>query len=60
MGCSLSGANAFFVHNDLVEEKFEPPYTADKHYEPARCHLAKIKSGHPSDFKTLEKRLKSI
>lgn len=58
VGCSLSGANAFFVRNDLLAGKFEAPFTAEKHYEPARPHFAKIKSGHPSCFRTLEKRLK--
>ncbi len=58
VGCNLSGANAFFVRNDLLEGKFEAPFTAEKHYEPARAHFAKIKSGHPASFKTLEKRLK--
>ena len=58
VGCSLSGANAFFVRHDLLDDKFEPPFSAEKHYEPARAHFAKIKSGHPSDFKTLERRLK--
>ena len=57
VGCSLSGANAFFVRNDLTTGKFESPFTAEKHYEPARAHLAKIKSGHPNSFKTLENRL---
>jgi len=59
VGCSLSGANAFFVRDDLAEGKFEEPYTAEKHYEPARHHFAKIKSGHPTAFQTLEKRLKT-
>lgn len=59
VGCSLSGANAFFVRNDLLADKFEAPFTAEKHYEPARAHFAKIKPGHPSDFKTLERRLKT-
>ncbi|MDF7798957.1 hypothetical protein P4C99_05755 [Pontiellaceae bacterium B1224] len=58
VGCSLSGANAFFVREDLVEGKFEPPFTTEKHFEPARPHFAKIKAGHPSSFQTLEKRLK--
>ncbi|HEY5653244.1 MAG TPA: hypothetical protein VIR63_02610 [Pontiella sp.] len=58
VGCSLSGANAFFVRNDLLGDNFEAPYTAEKHYEPARPHFAKIKGGHPTTFKTLEKRLK--
>jgi hypothetical protein len=58
VGCNLSGANAFFVRSDLAEGKFEAPFTAEKHYEPARAHFSKIKSGHPTDFKTLERRLK--
>ena len=59
VGCSLSGANAFFVRNDLLNDHFESPFTAEKHYEPARPHFAKIKAGHPSTFKTLERRLKN-
>jgi hypothetical protein len=58
IGCSLSGANAFFVRSELADGHFEPPFTAEKHYEPARHHFARIKPGHPSSFKTLEKRLK--
>lgn len=58
VGCCLAGANAFFIRNDLVDNKFEAPFVAEKHFEPARPHFAKIKAGHPSDFKTLEKRLK--
>ncbi len=58
VGCSLSGANTFFVRNDLLADQFEAPYTAEKHYEPARPHFAKIKAGHPSSFQTLEKRLR--
>ncbi|MEN8254800.1 MAG: hypothetical protein ABFR33_04950, partial [Verrucomicrobiota bacterium] len=57
VGCSLSGANAFFVRKDLTEGRFESPFTAEKHYEPLRGHFAKIKSGHPSSFQTLEKRM---
>ncbi len=58
VGCCLAGVNAFFVRNDLLADKFEAPYTAEKHYEPARPHFAKIKAGHPSAFQTLEQRLK--
>ena len=58
VGRCLSGVNAFFVRNDLLNDKFEQPYTAEKHYEPARPHFAKIKAGHPSSFQTLEKRLR--
>lgn len=57
VGCSLSGANAFFVRTDLAEGTFEPPFSAEKHYEPPRGHFSKIKTGHPTDFQTLEKRL---
>lgn len=56
VGCNLSGTNAFFVRNDLVEDKFEPPFTAEKHYEPARYYFAKMKPGHPTSFSTLEKK----
>jgi len=57
VACNLSGVNAFFIRKDLLEDHFEPPFTAEKHYEPARSHFARIKAGHPSAFKTLEKRL---
>lgn len=36
VGCNLSGANAFFVRNDLVGDRFLAPFTAEHHYEPAR------------------------
>lgn len=35
VGCSFSGANAFFVRNDLVGDKFSAPYTAEHHYREA-------------------------
>ena len=54
VACNLSGVNAFFIRDDLVEKKFEAPFTAEKHYEPARPYISKIKSGHPASFKTLE------
>jgi hypothetical protein len=31
-GCSFSGANAFFVRNDLVKDLFSAPFTAEHHY----------------------------
>jgi hypothetical protein len=40
VGCNLSGANAFFVRNDLISDKFLAPFTAEHHYEPARYYLA--------------------
>jgi hypothetical protein len=40
VGCALSGVNAFFVRDDLVEDKFCAPFTAENHYEPPRYDLA--------------------
>ena len=45
-----------FLLSDLVENKFESPFSAEKHYEPARPRIAGIKSGHPSTFETLENK----
>jgi hypothetical protein len=39
VGCSFSGVNAFFVRGDLVEDRFNFPFTAENHYEPARYFL---------------------
>lgn len=39
VGCSLAGGNAFFVRQDLVQERFCSPFTAENHYEPPRCTL---------------------
>jgi len=41
VGCTISGANAFFVRNDLVGDHFCAPYTAENHYHKARYYLAK-------------------
>jgi hypothetical protein len=38
VGCNITGANAFFIRNDLVVDKFESPYSAEKHFEPARYY----------------------
>lgn len=53
VGCSISGANAFFVRNDLVGDKFLQPFTAEFYYEPARYHLIEMASGHVPSFSTL-------
>ena len=50
VGCDLGGANAFFVRNDLVEENFAAPFTAENHYEPARYWLGR-RNGHPRAFR---------
>lgn len=54
VGCSLSGVNAFFVQKDLVGDRFLAPFTAERHYEPARYYLGSAPSGHPPAHRTLE------
>lgn len=49
VGCDLTGANAFFVRDDLLGEHFAAPFTAENHYEPARYFLTH-RLGHPSKF----------
>jgi hypothetical protein len=53
VGCSLSGANAFFVRSDLIGDRFLEPFTAEHYYEPARYYLTKVSSGHLASFETL-------
>lgn len=36
VGCEFVGANAFFVRDDLVGDKFAAPFTAENHFEPQR------------------------
>lgn len=55
VGCSLTGANAFFVRQDLVADRFLEPYSAERHYEPARYFLGRLTSGQKPTFKTLER-----
>ena len=40
VGCSPAGVNAFFVRDDLVQDRFCAPFTALNHYEPPRYGLA--------------------
>ena len=49
VGCDICGINAFFVRNELLNEHFLPPYTAENHYEPLRDFLIH-KVGHPRRF----------
>lgn len=56
VGCNLSGANAFFVRNDLVGDRFLAPFTAEHHYEPARYYLSGYFAGHPPSYRTLASR----
>ncbi|HZY35216.1 MAG TPA: hypothetical protein VFE53_01130 [Mucilaginibacter sp.] len=48
VGCVFSGSNAFFVRDDLVQDRFESPFTAENHYEPNRDFLY-YKAGHPKN-----------
>jgi hypothetical protein len=40
VGCDLTGANAFFVRDDLVDSSFAEPFTAEHHYQPYRPWLS--------------------
>jgi len=55
--CNLTGVNAFFVREDLVQDRFLHPFTAEKHYQPARHELVGITSGHYASYETLENNL---
>lgn len=57
VGCNISGVNAFFVRADLVADKFLAPFTAEKHYEPARYYLSGYFAGHPASYQTLAQSL---
>ena len=57
VGCNLSGANAFFVRKDLVNDHFLAPFTAENHYQPARYYLSGYFAGHPASYQTLAKSL---
>lgn len=54
VGCSFTGINAFFVRDDLVNDQFLEPYTAENHYEPARYFLCDQTAGHPRSFGKFE------
>jgi len=57
VGCNLAGVNAFFVKKDLVGGLFQAPFTAEKHFQPARYSLARaFPSGHPASFGSYERR----
>lgn len=48
VGCSLSGVNAFFIRDDLVQDRFFAPGDAREHYDPPRYFLATMPTGHRS------------
>lgn len=49
VGCNFSGVNSFFVREDLVEEHFCKPFTAENHYEPVR-YFTWLPGGHRPEF----------
>ncbi|MGH9435747.1 MAG: hypothetical protein ACRD06_07075 [Terriglobia bacterium] len=46
VGCTLTGANAFFVREELLRDRFLNPFTAENHYEPPRYYLTLRRAGH--------------
>lgn len=54
VGTNLTGANAFFVRDDLLGGGFEPPFTAEALYNPPRYYLwanhYRSSIGHPAGF----------
>lgn len=53
VGCNFTGANAFFVREDLAKDKFLEPYTSENHYEPPRYFLLRTVS-HDRDIGDFE------
>ena len=41
VGCGVTGANAYFVRNDLLENHFLAPFSPENHYEPGRYWLSR-------------------
>lgn len=57
VGCGVAGVNAFFIRNDLVGDKFDLPFTAENHYQPARYFLWQtFVSGHPPNWGPYDSR----
>jgi hypothetical protein len=46
VGCNYSGANAFFVRDDVADDHFIDPATAEEHYEPPRYFYTGQPAGH--------------
>ena len=57
VGCDCNGINAFFIRNDLVEDKFLPPFTAESHYEPPRYNSMLHHTGHFSFKPIIDREL---
>jgi hypothetical protein len=46
VGCSITGANAFFVQDAIAGDLFLDPPTAEEHYEPPRYFFHLMAAGH--------------
>ena len=56
VGCCFAGVNAFFVREDLCDDLFVQPATAEEHYEPERYFAKFMPSGHsarPGHYETV-------
>ena len=53
IGCNITGINAFFVREDLAGDHFETPFTAERHFQPARYELSGWNAGHPASYRTV-------
>lgn len=49
VGCNYTGVTAFFVRDDLVQDRFLAPFTSENHYEPPR-YFVRMPNGHPANF----------
>jgi hypothetical protein len=49
VGCDILGMNAFFVREDLLQDRFCAPFTAENHFEPNRLFLYR-RNGQPRKF----------
>jgi hypothetical protein len=54
VGCNYTGVTAFFVRDDLVEDRFCEPFTAENHFEPAR-YFVRMPNGHAPGFGPVER-----
>jgi hypothetical protein len=51
VGTNFVGLNAFFVRNDLLDNKFQHPFSAENHYNRPKYFLWQLYvSGHPPDW----------
>ena len=46
VGTNICGINSFFVRDDLLDDKFSSPYTAENFYNPARMNMLRFANGH--------------